>query len=243
MFSGFYVWSKALGINSNDFAAGVPNLSKEETRRLDYSYLDYDRPHNVVINSIYQVPRVASGKALGLLVNEWQISGVYRWTSGRPYTIDFQIPGIGAQNLTGTDGNPNARIVLTCDPGRGSSDDPYKQLDASCFAPPQPHSDGNESARFFVRSPPINNIDLSLSKVFPIAHTVKFEVRLDMFNALNHTQFTGVNSTVNFTSLTDRTITNLPYDASGALVRPNGFGAINGVAPPRTLQLVTRVTF
>jgi hypothetical protein len=47
----------------------------------------------------------------------------------------------------------------------------------------------------------------------------------------------------NFTSLTDRTITNLPYDASGALVRPNGFGAINGVAPPRTLQLVTRVTF
>ena len=243
MFSGFYVWSKALGINSNDFAAGVPNLSKEETRRLDYSYLDYDRPHNVVINSIYQVPRVASGKALGLLVNEWQISGVYRWTSGRPYTIDFQIPGIGAQNLTGTDGNPNARIVLTCDPGRGSSDDPYKQLDASCFAPPQPHSDGNESARFFVRSPPINNIDLSLSKVFPIAHTVKFEVRLDMFNALNHTQFTGVNSTVNFTSLTDRTITNLPYDASGVLVRPNGFGAINGVAPPRTLQLVTRVTF
>jgi hypothetical protein len=243
MFSGFYVWSKALGINSTDFAAGVPNLSEEQTKRLDYSYLDYDRTHNFVINSIYQTPRVASGKALGLLVNEWQISGVYRWTSGRPYGVGFQIPGIGAQNLTGTDGNPNARIVLTCDPGGGSSDDPYKQLDASCFAPPQPRSDGNESARFFVRSPPINNVDLSFSKIFPVARTVKFEVRLDMFNALNHTQFTGVNSTVNFTSLSDRTITNLPYDASGALVRPNGFGTINGVAPPRTLQLVTRVTF
>ena len=33
-----------------------------------------------------------------------------------------------------------------------------------------------------------------------------------MFNALNHTQFTGVNATANFASLTDRTITNLPYD-------------------------------
>jgi hypothetical protein len=72
---------------------------------------------------------------------------------------------------------------------------------------------------------------------------VKFEVRLDMFNALNHTQFTGVNSTVNFASLTDRTITNLPHDENGALVRQNGFGSINGVAQPRTLQLVTRLTF
>ena len=68
-------------------------------------------------------------------------------------------------------------------------------------------------------------------------------MRLDAFNALNHTQFTGVNNTANFASLTDQTITNLPYDASGNLVRNNGFGSINGVAPPRTLQLVTRLTF
>ena len=133
--------------------------------------------------------------------------------------------------------------MLTCDPGKGSSGDPYKQLDTSCFAPPQPGSDGDESSRFFVRAPPINNLDLSLSKHFAVIKTVKFEFRLDMFNALNHTQFTGVNATANFASLTDRTITNLPYDASGALAQPNGFGTINGVAPPRTLQLVTRVTF
>ena len=36
---------------------------------------------------------------------------------------------------------------------------------------------------------------------------------------------------------------NLPYDASGNLVRPNGFGTITGVRAPRTLQLVTRLTF
>ena len=197
----------------------------------------------MVINFIYQTPAVTTSKALGLLANEWQISGVYRWTSGRPYGVGFSIPDIGAANLTGTDGNPNARIVLTCDPGSGSSGDPYKQLNTSCFAPPQPGSNGNESARFFVRSPPTNNLDASLSKNFAVVKTVRFEVRLDVFNALNHTQFTGVNSTANFASLTDRTITNLPYDASGALVRPNGFGAINGVAQPRTLQLVTRVTF
>ena len=242
MFGVFYVWSKALGINNDDFAAGVPNLTEAETKRLDYSYVAHDRPHNLVVNFVYQTPNVASGP-LGMLANDWQVSGIYRWTSGRPYGIGFNIPGIGAANLTGTDGNPNARVVLTCDPGKGWSGDPYVQLDTSCFAPPQPGSDGAESARFFVRNPPINNLDLSLSKRVRFRNDIGVEVRLDAFNALNHTQFTGVNSTVNFRSLSDRTITNLPYDANGNLVNQNGFGTINGVAPPRTLQLVTRLTF
>jgi hypothetical protein len=242
MFGMFYVWSKTLGINNDDFTPGVPNQSEAETRRLDYSYIASDRPHNVVLNFVYQTPSVASG-ALGALANDWQISGIYRWTSGRPYNIAFNIPGIGAANLTGTDGNPNARVVLTCDPGSGWSGDPYRQINTSCFAPPQPGSDGAESARFFLHAPPINNIDLSLSKKIRIRGDVGAEVRLDMFNALNHTQFTGVNNTVNFASLSDPTITNLPYNASGELVNRSGFGTINGVAPPRQLQLVMRFTF
>ena len=84
MVSGFWVWSKAQGINSTDFSPGVPNLSEEETRRLDYSLLDYDRTHNFTVNAIYQTPSVTSSRGLGYLVNDWQLSGVYRWTSGRP---------------------------------------------------------------------------------------------------------------------------------------------------------------
>ena len=72
---------------------------------------------------------------------------------------------------------------------------------------------------------------------------MKAEIRLDIFNLLDTVQFTGVNNTVNFASLTDRTITNLPYNAAGNLTQRNGFGTINGVAPARTLQLVTRLTF
>ena len=66
---------------------------------------------------------------------------------------------------------------------------------------------------------------------------------IDIFNLLDTVQFTEVNNTVNFASLTNRTITNLPYDAQGNLVQRNGFGTIKGVAPARTLQLVTRLTF
>jgi carboxypeptidase family protein/TonB-dependent receptor-like protein len=243
MFGVFYVWSKTLTINNDDFSAGLPHATKEEIRRVDYSYATYDRPHNFVVNFIYQTPKFAQG-VLGAVANDWQISGVYRWTSGRPYAVNFSIPGITNTNLVGNDGNPGARVVLTCNPGTGWSGDPYKQIaNTSCLAPPQPGSDGAESARFFVRNPPINNLDLSLSKRFEVGNRVGLEVRLDAFNALNHTQFTGVNNTVNFASLTNPAITNLPYDASGNLIRNNGFGSINGVAPPRRLQLVTRLTF
>ena len=74
-------------------------------------------------------------------------------------------------------------------------------------------------------------------------------MRLDAFNALNHTQFLstaqGLNqaATVNFASLSNPTITNLATDASGNVVRNNGFGAAVGVAPARQIQLVTRLTF
>jgi hypothetical protein len=241
MFSVFYVWSKTLGTANTDWSTRYPYSTDEENRRVNYSYTDYDRPHNFVVNFVYQTPKVAKG-ALGLLANEWQISGIYRWTSGRPYGIGWSIPGIGSNNLTGgTDVTP--RVVLTCDPGSGSSGDPYKQIDISCFAPPQVNSKGDESARFFLHAPPINNLDMSISKSFSMKKGIRLEVRLDAFNALNHTQFTGVNSTVNFASLTNPTITNPVYDANGNFVRNNGFGSISGVAPPRTLQLVTRLTF
>jgi hypothetical protein len=250
MFSAFYVFSKALTLeNNNDFSQGgppacqcsQPQFSEEEVRRLDYSYAPYDRPHNVVLNFIYQTPKVSSG-VLGVLANNWQLSGIYRWSSGVPYPINYSIPGITASNLTGNNGQPSARIVVTGDPGPGSSNDPYRQINTAAFAPPRPGSQGDESARFFLHGPAVNNLDLSLSKSFPLKGT-RLEVRLDAFNALNHTQFTGVNNTANFASLTDPTITNLPYDAAGNLVRPNGFGTITGVRPARTIQLVTRLTF
>jgi hypothetical protein len=241
MFSVFYVWSKTLGTANTDWSTRYPYATDEENRRVNYSYTDYDRPHNFVVNFVYQTPKFAEG-FLGVLANDWQISGVYRWTSGRPYGVGWSIPNVGSDNLTGGS-DVGARVYVTCDPGSGSSGDPYKQIDTSCFKPPAVGSKGDESARYFLHAPPINNLDLSLSKAFVFPKGIKLEFRVDAFNALNHTQFTGVNSTVAFASLTDHTITNLPYDANGNLIRNNGFGTINGVAPPRIIQLVTRLTF
>ena len=240
MFSVFYVWSKTLGTANSDWGARLPYSTDEQNRAVNYSYADYDRPHNLVLNAIYQVPQVTENKVAAVLINDWQLSGVYRWNSGRPYAIGQSIAG--SPDLTGgTD--VGARVVLTCDPGSGSSSDPYRQFDTSCFTAPSVGSKGAESARFFMHLPAINNIDLSISKSFKFYKSTKFEIRADAFNALNHTQFTTINSTANFAAAGSNVITNLPYNAAGVLTNINGFGTISGVAPPRTFQLMTRFTF
>ena len=242
MFSVFYVWSKSLTSNGADYANGYPfSTDKEIIKHYDYSYTDYDRPHNFVANAIYRVPKLTENHVAGILVNEWQLSGVYRWTSGQPYGIGFSVPGYGSLNLTGSD--YGARIVVTCDPGKGYGSDPYAQFNTACFAPPKVGSVGDESARYFMDRPPLNNVDMSISKSFTIWKQTKFELRVDAFNALNHTQFTGINSTANFAGIGSSTITNLAYNSSGQLSNKSGFGAVSGVNNPRILQLVTRFTF
>jgi len=73
----------------------------------------------------------------------------------------------------------------------------------------------------------------------------RLELRVDAFNALNHTQFSGVNSNLNFTSLTNLTPTNLPFDANGNFIfnNRNGFVTVSGVRDPRILQMVARFVF
>ena len=93
--------------------------------------------------------------------------------------------------------------------------------------------------------PGINNFDLSLQKSFPFGESRRLELRLDAFNALNHTQFSGVNANLNITSLTNPTPTNLPFGANGNFIpaNRNGFGTVNGARDPRILQMVARFVF
>ena len=48
-----------------------------------------------------------------------------------------------------------------------------------------------------VRLPGLWNSDASVSKVFRLAETARLQIRGDMFNILNHTNFNGVTSDVN----------------------------------------------
>ena len=104
MFSAFYVWSKALSINNDDFTAGVPNLDDDADHARSTTRYSTSTGRTTSCSTPSTRRRVdAAAGARASLANDWQISGVYRWTSGRPYGIGYTIPGIGDANLTGTD--------------------------------------------------------------------------------------------------------------------------------------------
>jgi hypothetical protein len=72
---------------------------------------------------------------------------------------------------------------------------------------------------------------------------------VDAFNVFNHTQFSGVNATVNYTAtvvnglITNPVVTNNYLKADGTVNNINGFGTVNGARDPRILQLLLRLQF
>ena len=237
-----YTWSKALGTQANDLPGingfGAPRTDTNN-RLANYGPQDFDRRHNFNVNWVYDFPKLTQNHLLGLAANDWQISGIYRYQTGAPYNVFFTVPGLSGYGLTGTQQVEGARIAVLGYPGTGTSSDPYRQFDVSKFTTPGLGSLGLESGRNFLYRAPINSWDASLSKTFKIKEKANIELRLDAFNVLNHTQFDGINSTLNVTSLTNPTPTNLASDGGNR----TGFGAVTSVRPPRNMQISARFQF
>ena len=243
-----YTWSKCLTTASTDGdGARIDNL----TRFANYGPCSYDVHQNLTFNYVYQLPGVTGRGALDnkftrALLNGWQISGITVFRNGFPGTPGFSISGISSVNLTGT-GAFGARVKLVGNPLTGTSDNPYNRLNAAAFAPPTRPSIGIESPVNYVRGPGISNWDVSLQKNVFFKEKVHLEFRVDAFNVFNHTQFSGLNPTINFAcggvNCATWSVTNLPYDSAGRLVNKTGFGTISGVRSPRVMQLVMRFVF
>jgi len=94
-----YTWSKALGTISDD-----QNFARID-KKFDYLYgpQNFDRRHNLSFNWVYAAPKLTHNKYLGYVGNNWQLSGVYRYQSGAPYTIGFSVAGYVNQK---SDGSP-----------------------------------------------------------------------------------------------------------------------------------------
>ncbi len=242
LLGGSYTWSKALGTQANDLPGingfGAPRNDSNQ-RRANYGLQDFDRRHNFNVNWVYELPKATENRTLGYALNGWQWSGIYRYQQGQPYSIGFNIPGLSGYGVTGTQQIEGGRIVITGNPGSGNSSDPYRQFNVAAFTTPGLNSLALESGRNYLNRAPINAWDMSLSKKFKFREQMNVELRLDTFNTLNHTQFDAVNTTLNVTSLTNPTPTNLASETGNRV----GFGAVTSVRPPRNMQISARFQF
>jgi Carboxypeptidase regulatory-like domain/TonB-dependent Receptor Plug Domain len=245
-----YTWSKCLTWADNDGAgARIDNL----TVMANYGPCGYDIRQNLTFNYVYNLPGVTGHGSFDNAVtrgvlNGWQVSGITTYRTGTPFSPGFSISGYDNFSLTGT-GAFGARVKLVGDPTSGTSGSPYNRLDPAAFAPPTRPSLGIESGVNYVNNPGQSNWDMSLQKNIPLKERVHLELRVDAFNVFNHTQFSGINSTINFNcgsvsnNCATYTVTNLPFNSSGQLVNKTGFGTVNGVYNPRVLQTVVRIVF
>jgi len=107
-------------------------------------------------------------------------------------------------------------------------------------------NDRGRYPRFYLRNPGINNHDPSILRNIPFGGEGKYrlQLRVEMFDFLNHTQFSGVNRTTNMTNAAGQIGAALFGDFTGLTattnLRPAGntsvlgtyFGEYNGARPP-----------
>ncbi len=242
LFNLAYTWSKALTTASGD--GGFFRID-EFNRKANYGLADFHRKHTLVMNYVYEIPSIAKHMGdkgwMKTAIDGWQLSGVTVFQTGQPFGVGMSIPGVGNQNLTGsyTEG---ARISLIGNPVVGGGDI-YRFLNPAAFTVPPVGTLGITAPVNYIIRPGIANFDFTLQKTFAVKERVRLQLRADAFNVFNHVQFNGINSTLNFTSLTNATPTNLPFNADGTLRDKNGFGTVSGARDPRILQLVVRLQF
>jgi hypothetical protein len=189
-------------------------------------------------------------RALGYVLNDWSLSGIWSGASGSAYSVNavYQNGG-GNVNLTGSpDFAPRVRVVG--DPGSGCSDDPLRQFNASAFRGPLVGSDGLESSNGYLRGCFISSTDIAIARTIRLGGDRSIQLRADIFNLFNQSGIIARMTTMNLTSPSDpATITNLPYDAAGNVIaarsRPNGagFGVATDYQPARSIQLQARFAF
>ena len=221
-----YTYSKAMDLTSGDFN-GLPIY--RPYRIWNYGKSSYDQTHVLVVNSILSLPKASKmwkSRGVAFALDNWQLSTITTFASGSPLGIGYSTTD-GADITGGGDG---ARVNVT-----GKAQMPFgdrtflRFFDPSVFARPARGDFGN-APKDVVRGPGTANWDTALYKNFPIFGERRvLQFRWEVYNALNKTQFSGVDTTARF-------------DTAGKQVNTQ-FGQVTSTRAPRVMQLSLRFTF
>ncbi len=213
-------------------------------------------PHILVTNFIYQVPglgRKFNLRPLGWVTDNWTMSGIYQWQS---HSV-IGAPGI---SFTGTSTNnpaPNftgsaegARMNVIGNPTISGDQVTFTNtFNWQAFQPPVPCSlerqtmdcFGNAGSGSTFRIPTwMNNWDMTFAKSFRAGERREFTFRAEMYNIFNHTQFSSINSTIQF----DLASYQNWIQGKGQLVQSNTqLGRYTGTQSPRRMAMSLRFQF
>ena len=211
------------------------------------------RPNFLKFNSTWEAPGVHNmGGFVHQLTKDWALGGILTATSGTAYSLSYGYNSNGSNvNITGSP-DYGGKVVLGNNLGGGCSGNPFSLFNASAVTGPSYGSVGLESGRNYLRGCPIDNVDTSIVRRFrfwKFQEARRFEFRADIFNTLNAVIYNGYSTTATFNNPTAMVLQNAEFNSSGAinsgrqLPKNAGFGAANGAAAMRSIQLEVRFAF
>jgi hypothetical protein len=242
-FGGAYTYSKALDASDSYSSSVDPFL---DPRSRNYGPAGFDRRNVFTANFYYNLPRPGKAlgfKPLGIVTDNWALSGVVRMMTGGPVTPGYSlVSGINSPTGSPDDGarpqviNPNAPLGPYVDSNGvtqlttrfGPPPEPANQAKVPWAVPTNDPQLGN-LGKNTMYGPGVNNWDLSMYRNLRFGERVSGQLRLESYNTFNHTQFNGYNTT-------------LPFDSKGNQVNA-AFDTPNGARPARRVQIAVRLSF
>jgi hypothetical protein len=176
-----YTYSKSMDDDTTPIDSYAPLTAM-------YADSTWDRTHILVFNYVYALPFFRNstgwrGEALG----GWQVSGITTFQSGEPWTI--YLPGDSAGiGITG-------QLPNLVEPIHRIGTMMAEWFNTSAFAVPALGTFGN-AGRSLVRGPGENNWDIEVGKQWRFGESRTLVFDGEFFNAFNHTQWSGLDTTV-----------------------------------------------
>ena len=161
---------------------------------------DFNAFHQINANVVYRLPfgkgqalQGSAGPLLNALVGGWHVSGVFRWTSGFPITVDNGFTWATNWNIEG-DAEPNGPPPVASNPknaivnGVDIGPDIFQNPAAAegAFRPEWP---GESGVRNNVIGDGMFNIDTGVSKDFSLGEHRRLEFTWQAFNATNSVRY------------------------------------------------------
>jgi hypothetical protein len=201
-FGATWTWSKAMDLTDGQNDYVNPFL---DFRMRNYGKAGFDRTHNFSLNFLYDLPKFSRywnhGFSRGVF-DGWEVTGITRFISGRP--LGFTYSFVQSTDVTGTSGvaGVDSRVILIGDPNLPKGERSVERhFRTEVVRPPERSNFGiGNAAKDAIRGPGVNNWDLSLFKNMKWGRDAarRIQLRGELYNAFNHTQFDGVDTAARF---------------------------------------------
>jgi hypothetical protein len=226
-----YTWSHSLDNASNDVAVGLSNTIISAAK--DYASSDFDVRQSFSGAITYALPAAAKLGPAARLTRDWLIDTVVVARTGFPFNalVFGTSPDPGGYVTTRPDRAPGEPYWIP-----GSAFPGGKSLNPNAFSVPPTIRQGTEG-RNDIPGFGLSQVDLSLSRKFPITDRANLQFRADAFNLLNHPNFANPTGYFQYGSYGLQSQSMLNQALGG------GLNALFQEGGPRSLQLALRLSF